>query len=148
MTTTNSHLLVRALSLVAVLLSISLIAGCGPRMYPVEGTVVWKDGKPATELKNGFVTFELPEKQVSARGTIKDDGTFRLATGSNDGAFPGEYKVLVVEIGRKALGGPDASAIAPGAMDAKFSDPSTSPLKATIEPKSNKITLTVERSEK
>ena len=123
--------------------------GCSSGIYPVEGQIVWKDGAPAKELHGGFVIFDLPEKQTSARGTIKEDGSFKLTTKRpDDGAFPGEYKVLVVEAARKALGGPDASAIAPGAMDSKYSDPSTTTLKTTIKPEPNKITLTVDRAPK
>jgi hypothetical protein len=114
------------------------LSGCGSGLYPVEGQVVWKDGAPATEL---------PEKQTSARGSIQADGTFRLTTISpDDGALPGDYKVLVIEIGRKALGGPDATAIAPGAMNSKYSDPSTTDLQATVRAGPNKITLTLERA--
>jgi hypothetical protein len=126
-----------------------LLSGCGSGLYPVEGQIFWKDGKPATELQRGYVVFDLPEKQTSARGTIQADGTFKLSTRTpDDGAFPGEYKVLVVEVGRKTLGGPDASAIAPGAMDIKYSDPSTTDLRVTLEPKPNKVVLRVERAAK
>ena len=125
----------------------TFLCGCGTGVYPVEGHVVWKDGKPATELKNGMVIFDLPEKQTGARGSIGEDGSFKLTTfTTNDGALPGEYKVLVVEGARKALGGPDSSLMAPGAMDSKFSDPSTTTLRATVAPGPNKITLTVERA--
>jgi hypothetical protein len=134
---------------VLVLVPSALLYGCGSGLYPVEGKVVWQDGAPAKELERSFVIFDLPEKQTSARGTIQADGTFRLTTNKlNDGALPGEYKVMVVEIGRKALGGPDASAIASGAMDSKYSDPSTTPLKATVTAGTNKVTLTVERSQR
>jgi hypothetical protein len=123
------------------------LSGCGSGLYPVEGQVVWKDGAPATELHRGFVIFDLPEKQTSARGSIQADGSFRLTTISpDDGALPGDYKVLVIEIGRKALGGPDATAIAPGAMNSKYSDPSTTDLQATVRAGPNKITLTLERA--
>lgn len=130
----------------AALCPLVFLAGCGSGIYPVEGQVVWKDGKPAKELQNGQVIFDLPDKQTSARGTIQADGSFTLTTKKpNDGALPGEYKVLIVEVGRKALGGPDGSAIAPGAMDTRYSDPSTSDLKATVKAGQNKITLTVDR---
>jgi hypothetical protein len=139
----------RRIGACVLLFCAALLCGCGSGLYPVEGKVVWKDGAPATELHRSFVIFDLPEKQSTARGNIEADGTFRLTTKTpNDGAFPGEYKVLVVEIGRKPLGGPDASAIAPGAMDARYSDPSTTPLQVTIKPEANKITLTVERAPK
>jgi hypothetical protein len=123
------------------------LSGCGSGIYPVEGQIVWQDGSPAKELARGFVIFDLPEKQTSARGTIQADGSFRLTTKKpDDGALPGDYKVLVIEVGRKALGGPDASAIAPGAMDSKYSDPSTTDLHATVAAGPNKLTLKVARA--
>jgi hypothetical protein len=133
--------------LAGTLLLTAFLGGCGSGLYPVEGTIVWKDGSPAKELEGGFVVFDLAEKQTSARGMIQADGTFRLSTSKpNDGAMAGEYTVLIVEVGRKHLGGPDSSALAPGAMDARFSDPRTSGLTATVKPGPNKVTLTVERA--
>ena len=52
----------------------------------------------------------------------------------------------VVKVPRKQLGGPDSTNIAPGVMDARFYDPRTSDLHATVKPGVNKITLTVERA--
>src|SRR5262245_35616364 len=105
----------RAGGLLTALCFSACLAGCGgDGIYPVEGKVVLADGSPATELKGALVTFNLPEKQTSARGNIQADGTFRLTTNRpDDGALAGEYKVLILEIARKPLGGPDASAIAP-----------------------------------
>jgi|SRR6516162_11517944 hypothetical protein len=134
----------RGASILAVLSLTALLAGCGGGTYPVEGQIVWKDGSPAKELKGSFVLFELPEQKTSARGMIEEDGSFRLTTNKpNDGALPGEHTVLIVEVGRQHLGGPDSSALAPGVMDARFSDPRTSGLKATVKPGVNKIMLTV-----
>lgn len=124
----------------------AFLGGCGSGIYPVEGTIVWKDGTPAKELQGGQVIFNLPEQQTSARGTIQADGTFRLSTSTKDGAPAGDYEVLIVEVGRKPLGGPDGTALAPGFMDSRYSDPTTSDLKATVKPGSNNLTLTVERS--
>ena len=134
--------------LTAALLFAASLAGCrGGGVNPVEGKVNWKDGSPAKELAGSQVIFDLPEKKTSARGTIQADGTFRLTTNKpDDGALAGDYKVLIIEVGRKALGGPDASALAPGAMDSRYSDPSTSDLKATVGSGPNNITLTVERA--
>jgi len=134
-------------TLTAVVFLAWALSGCasgGP--YPVEGTVVWKDGSPAKELEGSQVVFDLPEKHTSARGVIEADGTFRLTTTKpNDGALAGEYKVLVLET-RKQIGGPDSSNIAPGVLDSRYYDPRTSDLQATVKPGINKITLTVERT--
>src|SRR5438477_10167409 len=85
----------------AALLLLPLVSGCGRSgPYPVEGKVVWEDGSPAKELAMAQVVFDLPEMQISSRGSIQPDGTFRLTTYKpNDGAMPGEYKVMVLEVG-------------------------------------------------
>jgi hypothetical protein len=126
-----------------------MLSGCGKGdgPFPVEGKVVWEDGQPATELVNAIVIFDLPEKQTSARGNIQADGTFKLTTNKpNDGAFKGDYKVLIIEVGRKSGGGPDPNSIAPGVMDSMYSDPSTSDLLATVQPGINNITLKLKRA--
>jgi hypothetical protein len=137
-------------ALPAVVLA-ALVSGCnGDGPFPVEGRVVWEDtGAPAKELKLGQVVFDLPEKQTSARGSIQEDGTFRLTTYKpNDGALAGEYKVMVLEVGLKLLPGGDGSTLAPGALDFKYSDPRTTDLTATVKPGTNQITLTVKRAGK
>jgi len=136
----------RWVGLTAAWLFVTFLAGCGSGIYPVEGEVVWKDGSPAKQLQGSQVVFDLPEKQTTARGTIQADGTFRLTTNNKDGALPGEYKVLILEVGRKSLGGADSTALAPGIMDSRYSDPSTTDLVATVKPETNKIKLTVERA--
>lgn len=73
---------------------ILVLAGCGkPTLFPVQGTVVHRDGSPVTE---GLVIFEPIEHHVSARGEIRRDGSFILGTyGTDDGAMLGTYKVLL-----------------------------------------------------
>ena len=82
----------RGLVFPAVLL---LAAGCGGGQRPVkvEG-VVTLDGKP---LPAATVTFVPPEGGRPASGRSDADGSFRLTTfRSDDGAMPGDYKVIVV----------------------------------------------------
>jgi hypothetical protein len=123
------------------------LGGCGKSgIYPVEGKVVWKDGKPAKELAGCLVTFNQAEKRTSSTGTIQADGGFRLTTTKpDDGAPAGEHQVLILEVGRKPLGGPDPTLLAPSVIDTRYADPSTSGLTATVKPGPNTITLTVER---
>lgn len=131
----------------AVLLLTVFLTGCGGGLCPVEGQVVWKDGTPARELAGSQVIFDLPEKQTSARGTVQADGSFRLTTNKpDDGALAGEYKVLLIEVGRKPLGGPDSTELAPGLIDARYAGPSTTDLRATVASGGGKVTLTVERA--
>src|SRR5262245_4474484 len=133
--------------LTAVLLLTALLAGCRGGVYPVEGQVVWEDDSPAKELAGSHVVFDLPEKKTHARGIVGADGSFRLTTNKpDDGAPPGEYKVLIVEANRKPLGGPDSTALAPGVIDSRYASPTTSDLRATVQAGSNKITLKVRRA--
>src|SRR5262245_32710620 len=121
------------------------VVGCGSGgIYPVEGQVTWKDGSPANNLAGSLVFFESSEKKTSSRGSIGPDGSFQLTTNKeNDGAPAGEHTVLIIEIGRKSLGGPDSSAIAPGKIDTRYATPATSDLRAAVKPGRNKITLVV-----
>jgi hypothetical protein len=69
-------------------------AGCGGGSKPVkvEGTVTL-DGKP---LPRATVSFMPVGEGRAASGETDADGIFRLTTfRTNDGALPGEYKVIV-----------------------------------------------------
>lgn len=118
------------------------LVGCGPRLYPVEGKVVWMDERPAKELVGGAVVFETQDTSQSARGEIEADGSFRLKTPTlGDGALPGKYRVLIIE----AL--PDASdRVPPPTMNPKHQSFDTSRLEVTVEPKKNEPVLKVERA--
>jgi hypothetical protein len=130
----------------SALLLLSL-AGCAPGIYPVAGKVVWKDGAAATELVDGHIIFELPEEDLTARGIIQADGTFRMSTNTpSDGAREGEHQVSILELRGPAR--PGSESPAPGIMDARFSNPATSGLTANVKPGNNQITLTVERAAK
>ena len=116
-------------------------AGCGSKTYDVQGKLLWSDGTPVTELKGGTVVFESTEQHVSASGEIQGDGTFRLSTARpNDGAPPGQYRVLVQQPLEEGKDRPP-----PRIMHERFENFKTSGLTATVEPKKNEVTLTVER---
>lgn len=76
--------------------------GCGgSNTEPVTGQVVWEDGSPAGELADYTVEAELPDGKTVARGSIGPDGRFTLSTfRPEDGAEPGEYKVLIAPVSR------------------------------------------------
>jgi hypothetical protein len=124
----------------------AVAAGCsGSGVYPVEGQVTWKNGEPAKELAGSLVFFEQSEKKTNSQGSIQADGSFQLTTNKpDDGAPAGEHTVLIIEVGRKSLGGPDSTAIAPSKIDTRYATPATSDLRATINRGQNKITLVVE----
>lgn len=133
---------------VALLLTVFL-SGCGSGLAPVEGIVVWKDGTPAKEIQGSHVIFDLPEQQTSARGFVGADGTFRLTTTNpEDGAMPGEYKVIIIEANRKPLGGPDASQLAPAILHGRYADRNATDLKVSVKPGRNQVKLMVEKAKK
>ena len=140
----------RVVTCVAAMLS-ALALGCsagGPQIYPVEGTVVFDDGAPAKALKGYAIEFERTEKVdgklVSAVGTVGPDGTFRMTTlRDGDGAYVGEHRVVIGPPPTSG-DGPAPSRIILG----KYASFEASGLTATVGPKANRVTLTVERIKK
>lgn len=136
---------IRALLLATI--GVLWFAGCNSEgIHPVKGRVIWKDTRqPASELADSLISFEQADSQTSARGQIKPDGTFQLTTNQeNDGAKLGEHVVLIVEIGRKSLGGPDATRLAPGKIATRYST-AASDLRAVVKPGLNEPEIEVER---
>jgi hypothetical protein len=126
------------------LLVLLFVCGCssGKRTYAVDGEIQYDDGKPAVELVGGSVEFDLIGGKTTARGQIDADGHFKLTTfKSNDGALPGKHRVLIMQ----PVMTRDAKAPPPDVIDRKYRTYDTSKLEATVEEKSNYITLKVER---
>lgn len=117
-------------------------AGCGPKLYPVRGTVTLADGKPVTE---GMVVFERKgeDRPVTARGEIQPDGSYRLGTHApGDGAPPGPYRVLVApKYDANAVDRPPA----PPPFDPRYADFRTSGLEFEVKAGSNDFPITVKK---
>ena len=131
--------------LVAGCLLLPLLAGCGgDGLNPVEGQLVWSDDdSPAKELEGASLTFELPGKNTNTIGTVQPDGSFKLMTASpNDGAYAGEYIVLISE--RRASAGGEK--MAPTKAAERYNKHDTSDLKAEVKPGRNKLRLKVDRN--
>ncbi len=119
---------------------------CGKPTYetvPVTGTVKYADGAiPQGEVAIvQFVPANLSDgKTKAASGDIKSDGTFELTTvNPGDGAFPGDYKVTLT-IG--VYGEKDS------VIDAKYTDPGTTPLSATVKNgKNDPFPFTIDKKE-
>ena len=123
------------------------LVGCGSGKYPVEGKVLFRDGKPATELAGGTVMFESKELHVSAIGEIDKDATFRLTTSvRNDGAPPGKYRVAVTPPEDEGIQDDKPGKKRRALLDPRFRSIETSNLEATVEKKKNELTVTVERA--
>jgi len=121
-------------------LVVLLVWGCGPRQYPVKGTVTFTDGTPVKV--GGTVVFEttVNDRPVMARGAIKPDGSFELSTQvPGDGAFPGKYRVKLVPAE------PDVDAKGPRepGFDKKYSSFESSGLEIEVEAKPNEIPIVV-----
>jgi hypothetical protein len=89
----------------AAILLLALGAGCdrGPQTFPVQGKVVWSDGRP---WKGGTIQFtDVTNPQQVATGDIGPDGSFTLQTHfvsgvkgqTKPGAVAGEYHVYLDE---------------------------------------------------
>jgi hypothetical protein len=120
---------------------LAAVVGCGSGLYPVEGKIVYPDGKPATDLAGGTVSFESQELRVNAIGEIDAQGTFRLTTQKqNDGVRPGTYKV-----GLSPPDPEDRDDEKPGRKRKVPSIRLKGPREFTVKSERNEITLTVER---
>ena len=140
----------RAFAGVVAALVAAVSSGCGSsdRPYPVRGTVLYEDGRPATELAGGVVTFQPAEEgRPGASGTIDAEGNYVLsAQRPRDGAYPGRYKVSIsppLPSGDEGGGRPQAKR--PRVLPPHYREPATSGIAVTVEPKSNDIPLTVDR---
>ena len=133
-----------------------LVVGCGdssglPPRYAVTGKVTY-NGAP---VPKGTVTFEPASPDGRHASGAITDGTYSLSTlGDNDGAMPGDYKVVIIateldltEVAARSKGGAahHDDAFAKAVQNAKdlipkmYSRSDTSGLTAKVEAKSNTI---------
>lgn len=120
------------------------LAGCGPRMYPVHGTVTLADGTP---LSKGLVIFERVEggKPLTARGNIEADGRYELSTENpGDGVPPGRYRVCINPLDTSDV--PDEKKDLP--FDVKYLNLKNSGLEYEVKPGSNEYAIRLTRPEK
>lgn len=88
----------RLLQLAAIAVALTAVgcSGNGIPTCPVEGIVVLENGTPA---QTGTVEFNSLERDLTARGSIQSDGTFRLTTFTDgDGAVAGIHNAVVVQL--------------------------------------------------
>lgn len=104
------------------------IAGCGGSMQPVRGTVKLPDGKPAAGSQ---VVFEggPDKKKVTARGDVREDGSFQLSMiKPGDGVPPGKY---LVQVNPPPMVNAEAAYVSP--FNAKYSNFQTSGLEFEVK---------------
>lgn len=70
--------------------------GCSRTPVPVQGVVLWEDGKPVSDASLRFVPVNAQGRESMA--VTDKDGEFQLSTFySHDGTYPGEYKVVITK---------------------------------------------------
>jgi len=137
-----------------------LLFGCGDdglgKRYSVSGTVTYK-GQP---LEKGAISFYATGEGAEARGAagVITDGQYTLSTQSEgDGAFPGDYLVVIsarqpdLSAAAKHVNGGSyrqddvmkANKNAKSLIPKKYEVPEQSGLKAKVEAKSNTIDFTL-----
>jgi hypothetical protein len=121
----------------AALALITGLSGCGRKLHPVEGQLVWQDGQPAKELAGSMVYFESTEHHTVSRSAVNEEGQFLLTTDrpearGPDGVPPGVHRVYVIDG-------------IPPRVDPRFRKPDTSGLEVTVPPE-GPVVLKLERA--
>ena len=120
-------------------IAIFFIVGClrndGLVTAPVTGKVTYK-GKP---LPNGTIMF-VPSEGPAATGEIGSDGTYRLSTGSIDGAVLGSHKVSITALADIGGALPEQrNPTPPSLLPAKYLSHETSGLTAEVKKGKNEV---------
>ncbi len=123
----------------AVLVLCLLAAACNRsslKLHPVKGKVTYKE-QPTEGASIVFQPVEgvTPERPM-AHADVKADGTFQLRTEPHgEGAVVGDYNVLIMWFGSASGEALDAKSKLP----AKYADPASPLLKATVKEGPNEI---------
>jgi len=142
----EGHTIVGSRGAVWLLMLCLVASGCSdgkPHRVPVSGTIMYKGERVAW----GEVVFAPVDhsKGVLARGKANERGEFMLTTfDANDGAVPGEYKVLVFAYrsGTDQKREPDRRQRAGlPAVPEKYFNKDTTDITATVENKAATIQL-------
>lgn len=126
----------RSLSALFACLTLSVV-GCGPKLYPVRGTITLDDGAPLTK---GLVIFERVDggPPLTARGNVKSDGKFQLSTNNpNDGVPLGRYKMVINPL--DASDAPDEAKVLP--FDLKYVNLSSTDLAFEVKAEPNDFSI-------
>jgi len=153
----------RPVGVTVVCFLVVLESGCGrsvgkEKPVAAAGMLTWEDGKPVTEASVLF----LPDdpKGKGASGLTGKDGSFTLTTfNQDDGALPGDYKIIVTKGSPSGRQGEKPNDIDPtklmkeflekskeakaqkGLVPEIYTNPKTSPLKWRVEAGGPKIHL-------
>jgi hypothetical protein len=129
----------RYLTAVCLWGSIVFVVGCGDsggvNLQPVVGKVT-VNGKPLT-TGTGKVSFRpvkgsaIPQQPAA---DIEEDGTYRVSTEGKEGAPPGRYQVLVVDVEPRDPKDPFPYGPRKTHVNFKYSNPKTSDLYIEVVP--------------
>jgi len=117
------------------------IVGCGdqgPKYYPVEGKVIFKEDSSAAQF--GRIEFRSEsDPPVISRGKIQNDGSFKLKSNGKLGTVQGMHSVVIIQV----VGGPrqgGGHVVHDHGLDIakKYSDHRTSDLKVDVQPETYK----------
>lgn len=134
----------RAGFLVCVLLALlNGVVGCnsGEKIvpWPVQGSVTMQ-GKPVAEARITLYSVS-PSSKVRPIGITDSQGKFQLTTlAVNDGAPAGDY-IVTVERPALADDAGEKARIGPNELPSKFANAATSPLRFTVDGKSDNHVL-------
>lgn len=131
----------RELRLAAALLVALTVAGCGPRLVPVHGKAMLANGRPAAGSQVVFEG-EVEGKPVTARGDVREDGSFEMGTyAPGDGVPPGKYRV---QVNPPPMASAEAAMVLP--FSSKYLSFHTSGLEFEVKPgQSNEINVKLEK---
>lgn len=114
------------------LVALTLMAGCGPSLVPVQGKVT-VDGQPLT---TGNITYypadgKAQDETNVGYATVQSDGTYKLADGKS-GIAAGKYKVVIT------AGMPsnpaDPYSVPISLVNSQFSELARTPLEVEVSP--------------
>jgi hypothetical protein len=128
--------------LVPLLILVVASGGCGAGRATVTGRVTYEDGTP---VEGGTVIGEatVDGKLVGVQGNIGSDGHFTWGgERAGDGAYPGNYRVIVMPV---ALGDSELAEGKRPAVDAKYGKYDTSGITFEVKPGKNELNIKVTR---
>jgi uncharacterized Zn-binding protein involved in type VI secretion len=124
-----------------LVLSVATLAGCGEKNWATVSGTVTVNGTP---IGPGTIMFE-PSGSADARarsgiGNFKEDGKYSIrSAGGRDGIPAGEYRVLIDGKPAESSGDEQVDTTKLTRIPAKYLNPSTSDLNATLEAGDNTV---------
>lgn len=128
-----------AVILGTTLLTLSCSQKSAVAVYPVRGTVLYRD-KPAAGARVVFHPVNsAAHDQPVPQATVDADGSFRLSTYTqHDGAPPGTYAVTV-QWSSDSVKEEDGTPVGPDRLQGRYGDPKKTPLRIEVRAERNEL---------